>query len=270
MSAGLDPAQVRRAAARAAATYEGHAVLQAEIGARLLERLDAYPDFAPQRILDVGAGPGRTSAALATRFPAAEFIALDVALPMLHAARTRLGPAAQCVGADAQALPFIDGSIDLLHANLCLHWCDDPGLAIAEFRRVLTTDGMLLFSTFGPDTLKELRAASEEVDGLPRVSRFVDMHDIGDALLASGFRRPVVAREDFTLTYPDALALMRDLRALGATNADIRRHRALTGKTRLARLAAALDSRRRAGVLPATFEAVLAAAEVPAWRLRQV
>lgn len=264
MSAGLDQAHVRHAFGRAADSYEENAVLQAEVGLRLRERLDGE-EFAPERVLDVGSGPGMGSAALRERYPDAQVIALDLALPMLRAATRRAGspPAFARVGGDAQALPFADGSLDLVHSNLCLQWCEDPGLALAEFRRVLRPGGALLFSTFGPDTLKELRAAFAAVDRQPHVSRFVDMHDIGDALLTTGFRDPVLERDDFTLTYTDARTLMRELRAIGATNADAQRSRTLTGKAHLARVADAYEAFRRDGVLPATYEVVYAAAHAP-------
>lgn len=264
MSAGLDQAHVRHAFGRAAGSYEEHAVLQAEVGLRLRERLDGE-DFAPQRVLDVGSGPGMGAAALRERYPGAQVIALDLAVPMLRAAARRAGspPAFACVAGDAQALPIADASVDLVHSNLCLQWCEDPGLALAEFRRVLRPGGLLLFSTFGPDTLKELRAAFAAVDGTPHVSRFVDMHDIGDALLVGGFRDPVLERDDFVLTYADARALMRELRAIGATNADAQRSRTLTGKAHLARVIEAYEGFRRDGVLPATYEVVYAAAHAP-------
>jgi malonyl-CoA O-methyltransferase len=264
VSAGLDQAHIRRAFGRAATTYEAHAVLQAEVSERLRERLDGV-EFVPARVLDVGSGPGNGSAALRRRFREATVIALDLALPMLQAAAPHAGtpPAFLRVCADAQALPLADASIDLLHSNLCLQWCEDPGLALAEFRRVLRPGGLLLFSTFGPDTLKELRAAFAEADATPHVSRFIDMHDIGDALLASGFRDPVLERDDFTVTYADARTLMHELRAIGATNADSGRARALTGKAHLQRVVEAYERFRSDGVLPATYEVVYAHALAP-------
>ena len=264
MSAGLDARHVRHAFGRAAATYEAHAVLQAEVGARLLERLDGDA-LAPARVLDVGSGPGRGTAALCSRFPDAHVVALDLALPMLHAAALHAGDprAFARVGGDAQALPFADGGFDVVHSNLCLQWCDDPGLAIAEFARVLKPGGLLLFSTFGPATLHELRTAFAAADATPHVGRFVDMHDIGDALLTTGFHDPVLERDDFTLTYADALTLMRELRAIGATNADAKRQRTLTGKAHLKRVVAAYEAFRSDGVLPATYEVVYAQAFAP-------
>ncbi|HEY0231397.1 MAG TPA: malonyl-ACP O-methyltransferase BioC, partial [Dokdonella sp.] len=212
-----------------------------------------------------GSGPGSGSVALQRRFGDAAVIALDLALPMLQAAAPQAAtpPAFARVCADAQALPLADASIDLVHSNLCLQWCEDPGLALAEFRRVLRPGGHLLFSTFGPDTLKELRAAFAIADAAPHVSRFIDMHDIGDALLVSGFRDPVLERDDFILTYTDARTLMHELRAIGATNADTQRTRALTGKAHLQRVVDAYETLRSDGVLPATYEVVYAHALAP-------
>ena len=265
MSAGLDPRQIRHAFSRAAASYEAHAVLQAEVGRRLREQLDER-EFTPQRVLDVGCGPGIGASALRKRWPQAQIIALDLALPMLQFAQQRAGTPATfaCVAGDAQALPLAAASVDLVHANLCLQWCDDPGLALAEFRRVLRPEGVLVFSTFGPDTLHELRSAFASVDAAPHVSRFIDMHDIGDGLLASGFRDPVMEREDLVLTYRDLRTLMRELRAIGATNADAQRSRSLMGKTHLARVIEAYEVFRRDGVLPATWEVIYALALAPA------
>lgn len=263
MSAGLDRGQVRRAFGRAAARYVEHAVLQREVAQRLRERLDGYVSFAPQRILDVGCGPGVALAPLAQRFPDAEIVALDLALPMLQLAVVDAPAAARFVCADAQALPLADASVDLVHSSLCLQWCDDPGLALAEFARVLRPGGVLLLATFGPGTLKELRAAFAAVDAVPHVSRFVDMHDIGDGLLATGFRDPVLERDDFTLTYGDARTLMRELHAIGAGNADAQRPRALTGKAHFARVVEAYERFRDNGVLPATYEVVYAQALAP-------
>ena len=256
----FDARRVRRAFGRAAASYERTAVLQREVGKRLLERLDYLDDRVPARILDVGAGPGPSVAALRARFPRSEIVALDLALPMLRLARRRGGwlRPARALCADASQLPLVDGSVDVLLSNLCLQWVTDLPAVFAEFRRVLRPDGLLLLSTFGPDTLLELREAFAAVDPLPHVSRFAPIQAVGDALQSAGFRDPVLDQEEFTLTYADVPALMRELRAIGATHAGQERRRTLTGRARMQQVYAAYEPLRRDGVLPSTWQVVYA------------
>jgi malonyl-CoA O-methyltransferase len=264
MSGIFDTGHVRRAFGRAASSYEAHAVLQDEVQQRLQERLEDLA-LTPKTILDVGCGTARGTAALRKRYPKARIIALDLALPMLRAARRHrswLRPFSRLC-ADAEAIPLAEASVDLLHSNLCLQWCGQPGTVLDEFRRVLRPQGTLLFSTFGPETLHELREAFAEVDAMPHVSRFLDIHQIGDALLAAGFRDPVLERDTFTLTYASVLDLMRELRAIGATNADTERSRALTGKQHLERVIAAYECHRHDGRIPASYEVVYAQARAP-------
>jgi len=271
----LDGRAIRRAFGRAAATYDGAAVLQREVGARMAERLGVVK-LAPAAILDAGCGTGEAQGELALRYPKARRIALDLALPMLVAVRGRgiergsllsrvagrLRGAAvapvlpDCVCGDIAALPFAAGAFDLVWSNLAVQWIGDLPPAFAELRRVLKVGGLFSFTTFGPDTLKELRTAFAGVDRHPHVSRFVDMHDIGDLLVHAGFADPVMDMEYVTLTYSDGAAMMRDLRAIGATNATQGRSRGLTGRGRWRQALAALDAMRRDGRIPATFEVI--------------
>ncbi|HET7844898.1 MAG TPA: malonyl-ACP O-methyltransferase BioC [Xanthomonadales bacterium] len=261
----LDPIVVRRAFARAAAAYDATAVLQHEVEARLLERVDEL-GLAPARVLDLGAGTGGGTASLRKRFGGAQVVALDQATDMLREAGRRRGwwKPFQRVAGDANALPLRDGSVDFVFSNLCLQWCPDLPRVFAELRRVLVPGGAVLFTTFGPMTLHELRAAWGAADGAPHVNRFADLPEIGDALLAAGFRDPVVDLDTITLTYRDARTLMRELRAIGAGNADSARPRGLTGRARLARVLAAYEGHRRDdGTLPATYEVIYARAIAP-------
>jgi malonyl-CoA O-methyltransferase len=260
----LDRQQVRHNFGRAATSYEKHDVLQQEVQSALIERLDFYTQQ-PDRVIDVGAGTGRGSALLKKRYAKADVIAVDLALPMLHAARQHsawLKPF-QRVCAAATALPLPDHSVDVLHSNLCFQWIDDLQALFNECARVLKPGGLLAFSTFGPDTLKELRASWAQADQQPHVSRFLDMHDVGDAMLAAGLRDPVLDVHRYTLTYSEPRKLLEELQGLGATNADQTRERGLTGKARYRRMLAAYETMRVEGRIPATWEVVTAHAWGP-------
>jgi len=255
-----DKRLVRAAFDRAAIAYDEAAVLQREVGERLSGRLDLMT-LVPRSVVDLGAGTGRWSAALAKRYPRARILSVDLAEGMLHRARRcagrwdRLRGRHVFVCADAERLPLADRSTDLLFSNLTLQWCHDLGRTFAEFRRVLRPGGLLLFSTFGPDTLKELRAAWAEVDpGRPHVNHFPDMHDVGDALLRAGLADPVMDREDFQLTYREAAGLLRDLKCIGAHNVNTGRTPGLTGRRQLQAMYAAYERFRRDDRLPATWE----------------
>lgn len=266
MPSPFDSRQIRRAFGRAAGAYRATAVLQREVETRLLEQLD-YAKTPPQRILDIGAGPGFASVVLKKRFPQAQVIALDLAHPMLVEARKQAGwwrPKFARVNADASALPLPDASVDLLFSNLCMQWIPDLPALFAEWRRVLSPGSLLLCSTFGPDTLHELRDAFAVADDEPHVSPFAPIQSVGDAMLAAGFRDPVLDGDTFTLTYADAMTLMRELHTIGAGNALQQRRRTLTGKARLQRAVAAYDTVRTPdGVLPATYEVIYAHAFGP-------
>jgi malonyl-CoA O-methyltransferase len=266
MTSSFDPRHVRRAFSRAAHSYDAAAALQREVEKRLLESLDYLEDRQPQVVLDIGSGTGHASAAMKKRWPKAQVIALDLAEPMLREAKKQAGwwkPFSR-VCADAQALPLLDQSVDVIYSNLCLQWVDDLPAVFAGFRRALKPGGLLLCSTFGPDTLVELREAFAQADAVPHVSRFAPIAQFGDALMMSGFRDPVLDRDLFTLTYDDLTALMRELQAIGATNARQDRRHTLTGRGRFAAARAAYEPLRRDdGKLPSSWEVIYAHAWAP-------
>jgi malonyl-CoA O-methyltransferase len=265
--ARIDRRSARRRFERAARGYAGAAKLEAEIGMRMLERLD-YVRVAPRRILDAGAGPAREAAALVRRYPRSALYAADFSLAMLRRARSGAGLLARLRGAprpfavcaDLERLPLAGASIDLVWSNMALHWLEEPLDALRELNRVLTEDGLLMLSTLGPDTLRELREAA----GGGRVHAFLDMHDLGDRLVAAGFSAPVIDMERLTVTYPSGDALLDELRATGQTSSLASRPRGLAGRGFRARLRAALESTAREGRIAATFEVVYA----HAWRGR--
>ncbi len=265
MSPLFDRRQLRRSFGRAAPNYSAVAALQREVESRLLEQLDYFGARQPTRILDLGCGPGRASAAMKRRWPKAEVLAVDMALPMLQEAgkHSRFWRPIRRVCADAAQLPFADLSVDLIFSSLCLQWLDHLPSALSEFRRVLRPEGLLLFTSFGPDTLVELREAYHAIGEVPPLSPFATIQAIGDALLAAGFRDPVLDRDRYTLTYPELRVLMRELKAIGASDARSDRRRGLGGRQRLQRVTEAYEVHRREAALPSTWEVITAQAWGP-------
>ena len=265
----IDKARARTSFGRAANTYDAAAILQKQVREEMFNRLDLVK-LTPHTILDAGCGTGAASHALQKRFVKSQVISLDFALPMLQ--KTRVGSdntglmhqikrmlsgvKHNLVCADIESLPLASKSVDLVWSNLAIQWCNDLDAALLEFYRVLQPEGLLMFSTFGPDTLKELRVATGRQDGMTSVSRFIDMHDIGDTLVRAGFSAPVLDVERFTLTYDDVKSVMRDLKSIGAHNATDGRARGLLGRGFLQKLESNYEQYRADGKLPATFEVV--------------
>ncbi|MFM1977595.1 MAG: Malonyl-[acyl-carrier protein] O-methyltransferase [Pseudomonadota bacterium] len=273
----IDKSRVRDSFDRAAETYDAAAVLQKFVRTEMLSRLDLVA-MQPTRILDAGCGTGHASAALMKKYPKAELVSLDLALGMLRKTQSVnasfanrikrvFGQAQQnLLCADVEQLPLADASVDMIFSNLAIQWCNDLDAAFAGMHRVLRTDGLLTFSTLGPDTLKELRAASKTDAARVSVSRFFDMHDIGDALVRAGFSAPVLDVERVVLTYENAIDVMRDLKAIGAHNAADGRGRGLQGRDFLKKITANYEQFRREDKLPATFEVVYGHAWKPVSR----
>lgn len=271
----IDKRQLRRSFERAAATYDAAAILQHEVCERMLERLD-YIKVAPTAILDAGSGTGNALSGLLRRFPGKLVIALDIARAMLERARARLRwwqsvpglrPPLHALCGDLEHLPIGNAKIGLIWSNLALQWVNDLPATFKDMHRVLEPGGLLMFSTFGPDTLHELRRAYQGTDASTHVNRFIDMHDIGDMLVNTGFADPVMDMERITLTYDDVRTLMRDLKAIGAHNVTQGRPGTLSGKSRLLKVEQNYESARAEGKLPATFEVVYGHAWKPLPRM---
>jgi malonyl-CoA O-methyltransferase len=248
-SGAIDERAARRGFERAARSYGGASRIEAEVAARMLGRLE-YIRLEPRRILDAGSGPAREAAALAGRYRGAELVALDFAhalLPRPGRLERWLGRGTLAVCADLNRLPLAPQSMQLIWCNMALHWLSEPLAALREFERVLAPEGLVMFSTLGPDTLKELRA----VAGVGRVHAFIDMHDWGDMLVAAGFQAPVMDMEMIGLEYERGARLLDDLRASGQTNARSDRARSLAGRGFGAALRRRLELERRA-----TYEVV--------------
>lgn len=271
----IDKRAVRRSFEHAAATYDAAAVLQHEVCARMLERLQ-YVKHRPGAILDAGSGTGNAIPSLLERYPGTIVVAIDLARAMLERTRGRvrwwqtlpgLRPPLFPVCADLERLPLARDSIGLVWSNLALQWVNELPRAFAEMYRILEPGGLLMFSTFGPDTLKELRASYAGTDGRTHVNRFADMHDIGDALVVGGYADPVMDMEKITLTYRDVRTLMRELKAIGAHNSTRGRPGTLSPKSMLRTVERNYEAFRREGTLPATFEVVYGHAWKPQARV---
>lgn len=269
---------VRLSFSNAANSYDDNAFLQREIADRLFERLE-YIKLQPGTALDIGCGTGYATAKLRERYAGANIIGLDIATNMIATAKAqaksapwlkrimRQTPHRSWVCGDAEALPLKTASIDLALSNLMLQWCD-PERVAKEVARVLKPNGLFMFTTFGPDTLKELRSAFRAVDDKPHVNKFIDMHDVGDILGSAGFADPVMDQEIVTLTYAELTPLLKELKGLGAHNVLNGRNRGLIGRERWQRMVAAYEAFRNDGRLPATFEVVYGHAWKPEFSKR--
>lgn len=271
--------EVRQSFGNSARTYDEHAFLQREIGDRLFERLQ-YIKLTPQRVLDIGSGTGYATQKLRERFTQTQLIALDIAPDMLRYARDKSAGMSlmkrlfgrkhdrDYLCADAESLPLASESIDLALSNLAMQWTD-PERVAKESLRVLKPQGLFMFTTFGPDTLKELRAAFKAIDDAPHVNTFPDMHDIGDILVHAGFADPVMDQEVLTLTYDELKPLLKELKGIGAHNVLPGRATGLMGKQRWQRMVDAYERFRKDGRLPATYEVVYGHAWKPEFGKRK-
>jgi len=271
MTPSFDTRHIRRAFSRAARSYHAAARLQHEIEARLLDSLLYLDDRIPEVVLDLGCGPGTATHTMQQRWPKARILALDLSLDMLRQLPKKprsfltRRPTISRICADARALPLADHSVDVLFSNLCLQWLDDLPTVLAGCRRILKPGGLLLCSTFGPDTLWELHDAFAVTDNLPHISPFASIAELGDTLMHAGFRDPVLDRDIIIHHYPNLPILMHELRAIGATNAMTTRRRSLTARARFTAAASAYESHRTAnGQLPATWEILTLMAWSPA------
>ena len=256
---GIDKRRVAADFDAVARHYEQQAVLQRTVAERLVERLDVV-SMEPEDIIDIGSGSGLAGRLLAAKYRRARILQLDLSRQMLIVSRRRsprFFSRQRFVCGDADKLPVKDATIDLAFSSLTLQWCNNLDQCLAEVNRVLRPGGLFMFTTLGPDTLKELRESWASVDDGIHVNTFFDMHDIGDALVRAGMVDVVMDVETLTMTYAGVMEVMRELKALGAQNANYNRPRGLTGKGKLQQVIAAYEKHRQCdGRLPATYEIV--------------
>ncbi|MBT6193407.1 MAG: malonyl-ACP O-methyltransferase BioC [Proteobacteria bacterium] len=247
---------------RAAVTYSQHDFLQKEVALRTLQQLD-YLRITPGNIIDLGSGTGTGSKALAKKFKKANVFQLDIALSMLNYARgqTKLSnrwfQKKRMICGDIESLPIAEKSFDLAFSSLALQWGMQPDRCFREIRRVMNPGGLFLFSTLGPDTLRELRQSFAVISDTPHVNGFLDIHDVGNLLSSSGFSDPVLEADRITVEYDDLRSLMRDLKGIGASNVSQQRSRGLLGKHKLVKLEKEYELFRHKDKLPATYEVII-------------
>jgi malonyl-CoA O-methyltransferase len=246
--------------------YDDVAILQRRTADELLDRLSSVR-IHPQIILDLGSGTGRNLNLLAMRYPKADIVSLDISFAMLKQAQYRFKSDSgvqywlpnhkipSYIAGDAETLPLVGNSVDMVYANLSLQWCE-LGRCFSEFRRILRPGGLLIFTILGPDTLKELRRAWATVDDYPHVNIFYDAHDIGEFMINSHLVGAVLDIDRMTLTYKTVIELMMDLKELGAHNINKGRRRGLTGKEMFKTLIDAYEYFRQDGLLPASYEVI--------------
>ncbi len=234
---------------KAAGSYDQAALMQQEVGRRTIERLE-FIRIEPTRVLDLGAGSGYCTALLKDRFPEAEVHAVDLAFESLRL--HQIAP----ICADAHFLPFTNDSFDLVFSNMVLHWCENIADVMLEVERVLKPDGVFIFSSLGPDTLKEMRDSWAKIDEYQHVHDFIDMHHIGDALLKCGFSDPVMDSEMLIIEYETLTTLLKDLKNLGVSNIHEKRQRGLMGRQKFQQFLAAYEQYRDEGIYPVTYEVV--------------
>lgn len=250
--------------------------LHGEVARRMAGRL-AVVRARPVRIIDWWAAAGGAGAALRAQYPQALVEAVEPTDPLLQRSRLAArGPwwsprrlLTASVAGRREDEPLPEAAAQLLWANMMLHWSADPAATLARWHTALAVEGFVMFSCFGPDTLRELRALYRRLGEPPPAHAFIDMHDLGDAMVHAGFADPVMDMERITLTWADAPSALAELRTLGG-NASAQRHPGLRTPRWRARLLASLETELAGpdGRLHLTFEIVYGHAFKPMPRVR--
>lgn len=250
--------QIIRNFNKAAATFDATAFFFSEINQKALQRLDVI-SIQPKRILDCGCGTGIGSQGLLKKYKKAEVVSFDLSQKMIEKAKKKKSWRQNnyFVCGSAEKLPFANDSFDFVYANLMLHWCEDIQQVFSEWQRVLSPNGLLMFSVFGPDTCKELLQATHVINPTQSVQGFIDMHDLGDALLKNQLLDPVLDVENVQINYPNEALLLQELRSVGGRNLHPERQKGLFGKNYLSKLKTELaEFKSSHGKIPLSLEVI--------------
>lgn len=239
---------------KAAPSYDDHAHLQRACANNLIERLQ-YFSISPKNILDLGSGTGFLSNKLKKMYPKAKVTGVDIADKMCQYAKEKY-PAIEFICANIYDLPLPANHYDFIISNFTLQWCDDLPTLFTQILKVASPDASFLFSTVGLDSLKELRTCWAAVDSHPRVKDFQDMHNIGDALLQTGWQQPVMDIDRLCYYYENYQDIFDEFKGLGVANKDKNRLRGLTGKSKLKHFSAEYEKLRTNKGLPLSWEVV--------------
>lgn len=258
----LDKTKVKSAFSDAAKTYDAVADLQRRVGQGLLAQITAHN--LTGIVLDVGCGTGFLTRELAELEKIEQVIGLDIALPMLQATRQKVDiQKLSLLCADAEFLPLSEQTMNHIVSNLALQWCEDLSCVFADFKRVLKPGGELLFSTFGVQTLQELKAAWAKVDSYNHVNHFYNKDEIAGFLKQTGFKQIKVESKIYFSHYESVFALMHELKAIGAHNVTDGRRKSMTGKAKMRAMIAEYEVLRSDdGLIPATFEIITVTARI--------
>ncbi|MEZ8144225.1 malonyl-[acyl-carrier protein] O-methyltransferase BioC [Enterovibrio norvegicus FF-33] len=241
---------IKDAFSRAAATYDQSAAFQRRVGHELMSLL---PDWQEKTVLDLGCGTGYFSEQIAKH--GAQVIALDLSEQMLEHARARCGDALQYVSGDAESLPFADNSVDVVFTSLALQWCNDLSVPLQEMKRVVRPGGTILFSTLLDGSLYELKQAWSQVDSRQHVNTFLTLKQVNLALAQAGSANHHLECQTLIERYPSALALMKDLKGIGATHLSEGREAGLVGKRTFIQLENTYrEFQLEDGFVPATYQ----------------
>lgn len=263
----IDKNKVKRSFASAARSYDGLATLQRKVGLDLLSKfsLTCFSQLDDDKtFLDIGCGTGFLTHELMLKKTVKQMIAVDIAWSMLQVTRSKLQHIddVQYICADAEQLPLFNNSVDIIVSNLALQWCQDLVSVFNGFNKILKQQGHLLFSTFGPATLQELKQAWAEVDNYSHVNDFYSTNELSVFLQQAGFKNIQVETKHYRSNYQTVIELMRELKGIGAHNVLSGRHRGITSKSRMQKMVTAYEKYRSNEYIPATYEIIMVSAEI--------